>query len=425
MKILIIGNGIAGISVARHIRKLSNHEICVISNETEYFYSRTALMYIYMGQLKFEHTQPYEKTFWAKNRIELIYKEVKSLLPNEQKIVFSDGTTKEYDKLILATGSLPNKYDWETEHCTGVQGLYFYSDLQNMEKYSQNLQKAVIVGGGLIGIEMAEMFHSRHIPVTFLVREKSFWNKILPKEESEMINRHILAQKGIELRLEEELAELEADENGRVKSILTKNGEKIECQFVGLAAGVSPNIALAKGTNLEANKGFLVNALLETNVKNIYAMGDCAELRTPAPNRNAIEAVWYTGKLMAPALAHTICGTPTPYKQGVWFNSAKFFDIEYQVYGTISPNPSPEETHLYWEHTDATKSIRIAYLTQNKQVIGFNLMGIRYRQEVCEKWILEKANIGFVLANLEKANFDPEFFRKYEKEIKLKYDSQK
>ena len=424
-KILIIGNGIAGISVARHIRKLSKHEICVISNETEYFYSRTALMYIYMGQMKFEHTQPYEQTFWAKNRIELLYKEVKELRPDEQQIVFSDGTKKEYDKLILATGSLPNTYDWKIDHCTGVQGLYFYQDLQNMEKYSSNLQRAVIVGGGLIGIEMAEMFHSRHIPVTFLVRETSFWNKVLPKEESEMINRHILAQKGIELRLGEELAELVADENGRVKAILTKKGEKMECQFVGLTAGVSPNISLAKGTNLATNKGFLVNEFLETNLKNIYALGDCAELRNPAPNRNAVEAVWYTGKLMAPALALTLCGTPTPYKQGIWFNSAKFFDIEYQVYGTISPNPSPNETHLYWEHKSGTKSIRIAYNTENKEVIGFNLMGIRYRQEVCEQWILQKASIDFVLNNLEKANFDPEFSRKYEQELKIKYGTLK
>lgn len=421
MKIVIIGNGIAGISAARHIRKLSNHEIVVISSETEYFYSRTALMYIYLGQLKFEHTQPYEKAFWAKNRIALLYKQVDLLIPEAQEIQFLRGEKMKYDKLILATGSIPNKYDWETNHCEGVQGLYFYQDLENMEKYSRDLKSAVIVGGGLIGIEMAEMFHSRKIPVIFLVREKSFWNNTLPKEESAMINRHILAQKGIDLRLGEELAEIEADENGRVRAILTKKGEKIACQFVGLTAGVSPNIALAKNTNLEINKGFLVNEFLETNLKNIYATGDCAELCKPAHHRKAIEAVWYTGKNMAAALAQTICGTPTPYQQGIWFNSAKFFDIEYQVYGQISPTPLPEESHLYWEHSDGTKSIRIAYHTENKNVLGFQLMGIRYRQAVCEKWIAEKTSIETVLDELGKANFDPEFFQRYEGELRAQF----
>jgi len=160
---------------------------------------------------------------------------------------------------------------------------------------------------------------------------------VLPSAESDMINRQIRLQKGIDLRLETELKGIIANENGRVKSILTHKNETIDCQFVGITAGVHPNIELVENTDIETNRGILVNEYLQTNIPNIYAIGDCAELRNPTHNRKSIEAVWYTGKLMAPILAQTICNKPTPYIQGIWFNSAKFFDIEYQVYGEINP----------------------------------------------------------------------------------------
>lgn len=423
MKIIIIGNGIAGITAARYIRKLSSTaEITVISEESDYFFSRTALMYIYMGHLKFEHTQPYENTFWQKNSISLLKKKVTALDTTHKKIFFAEKESLSYDKLILATGSRPNKYDWKGQDLAAVQGLYFKQDLESMEKYSQNLQQAVIVGGGLIGIEMAEMFHARNISVTFLVREKSFWSNLLPLEESEMINRHIRTHKGIDLRLGEELQEIIGDEKGRAKAIVTKKGEIIPCQFVGLTAGVSPNIDLVKGTNIEVEKGFLVNEYLETSISDIYAIGDCAQLRKPALNRSAIEAVWYTGKIMGPVLADNILAKKTPYIQGIWFNSAKFFDIEYQVYGDVPNVILPESNHIYWEHKDGKKSIRIVYDTATKAVKGFLLMGIRYRQAVCEKWIHEKKPIQEVLKNLEQANFDPEFYRKYEKQVLAMYD---
>lgn len=424
MHIVIIGNGIAGISTARHIRKLSDHRITVISAETDHFFSRTALMYIYMGHMQYEHTKPYEDFFWKKNRIDLLRKYVQQIDTEAKQLAFSDGTSLAYDKLVLATGSQPNKFGWPGQDLKGVQGMYSYQDLESMEAASADLKHAVIVGGGLIGIEMAEMFHSRHIPVTFLVRESSFWNAVLPEAESAMINREIMAQEGIDLRLNTEMREILSDEKGRARAVITGDGEEIACQFVGLTAGVSPNTALAKGTEIEVRRGILVNEYLETSVPDIYAAGDCAELREPREGRRSIEAVWYTGKLMGPVLAQTICGTPTPYKQEVWFNSAKFFDIEYQVYGQVGNAPAAGEQHLYWEHEDGRKAIRIVYSAENGQVTGFNLMGIRYRQEVCEQWIAGGTHIETVLRDLEKANFDPEFFSRYEPELIDRYEAQ-
>ncbi|MGB1317404.1 MAG: NAD(P)/FAD-dependent oxidoreductase, partial [Flavobacteriales bacterium] len=414
--IVIIGNGVSGITAARHIRKRSDHRITVVSAETDYFFSRTALMYIYMGHMKFEHTKPYEDWFWEKNRIELKRAYVSKVNPDSNSILLDSGESLMYDDLILATGSSSNKFGWPGQDSIGVQGLYSYQDLESMEANTKGISHAVVVGGGLIGIEMVEMLLSRQIPVTFLVREESFWDNVLPAEESELINKHIKSHH-VDLRLSTELKEIHADENGIVSSITTGDGEKIECQFVGLTVGVHPNVSFLKDSGIELDRGVLVDEKLKSNYSNIYALGDCAQLRNPVKNRRAIEPVWYTGKMMGETVAATICDKPTDYNPGIWFNSAKFFDIEYQTYGYVSAKLQDDEDTYYWESDDALRCIRIVFNKQTRTVRGFNAFGIRLRHKVCDNWLRNEATLDEIVLNLDKANFDPEFFKKFEKEV--------
>ena len=238
--VVIIGNGIAGITAARHIRKLSNDRITVISGETDHFFSRTALMYIYMGHMEYRHTKPYEDWFWEKNKIELKKAWVTGIDFANKAVQFGQEDPKSYDKLILATGSQSNKFGWPGQDLKGVQGLYSYQDLELMEANTREVKQAVILGGGLIGVEMAEMLHSRNIPVIYLIREKNFWSGVLPTEEAKLIDRH-LAEQHIDLRAETELDEILDDGNGQVKAVRTKSGEQIDCQFVGLTVDVRMN----------------------------------------------------------------------------------------------------------------------------------------------------------------------------------------
>ena len=425
--IVIIGNGISGITCARHIRKNSTKKITIISGESEHFFSRTALMYVYMGHMTFEHTKPYEKWFWKKNKIDLIQKFVSEIKPETKELIFEDQSTLNYDTLVIATGSKPNKFGWPGQDLKGVTGLYHKQDLENIETYAPDnviCKRAVIVGGGLIGIELAEMLHSRNIPTTFLVREDSFWNGVLPKEESAMINREI-THNHIDLRLGVNLKEIKSDENGKVKSIvIAETREEISCDFVGLTAGVSPNIDFTKGSSIQTNKGVLVNRFLETNVSNIYAIGDCAEQQEPINQRRPIEAIWYTGRMMGETLAQTICGNKTAYKPGHWFNSAKFFDIEYQTYGWVWAHPKEHEARFYWEHDNGKKCIHINYDKNTHEFIGINTFGIRMRHEFFDKTLTEKKSVEHVLEHLADANFDPEFYKLHEKEIVAKFNSE-
>lgn len=414
--IVIIGNGIAGITAARHIRKYSEKRISVISAESDHFFSRTALMYVYMGHMKWEHLKPYEDWFWEKNRIELLNARVEKINFQEKKLLFSKGDSMEYDQLVLATGSLPNKLGVEGEDLKGVQGLVTKQDLELLEENTRNAKKAVIVGGGLIGIELAEMLRTRKIEVTMLIRETGFWANVLPQKDAKLISQHIISH-GVDLRHETQLKKILSDENGKVRGVITDKGEEIECQVVGMTVGVHPNIAFLRDSDLETDKGILVGDHLETNIPGIYAIGDCAQIRSPKKNRKPVEAVWYTGRMMGETLGQTLTGNKMAYKPGNWFNSAKFFNIEYQTYGWVTNLPRENEQQLHWCHQEKEKFITVSFEKDSGIFLGINTYGIRMRHEVLDRWLTEERNITQVLNNLREANFDPEFYNRHEKEI--------
>ena len=165
--------------------------ITLISGESTYHYSRPALMYVYMGHMRYEDTKPFPDALWKEKRIDLVRAWVTGIDTAAKRLALHEGGPIEYDRLLVATGSVSNKFGWPGQDLDGVQGLWGLMDLKRLYETTKRAKSAVIVGGGLIGIELGEMLHSRGIHVTFLVRERSYWSNILPAEESAMVNREI------------------------------------------------------------------------------------------------------------------------------------------------------------------------------------------------------------------------------------------
>jgi NADH dehydrogenase FAD-containing subunit len=308
-------------------------------------------------------------------------------------------------------------------------------DLEQIDTYTTpEPERAVFVGGGLIGIEMAEMFHSRNIPVSFLVREKGYMDYVFPREESEMIGAEI-RRHHIDLQLTTELKEIRDDGRGRAGAVLTDKGEIIPCGIVGLTAGVSPNVTVTADSKIETARGVLINDYFETSVERVYAAGDCAQFKNPDGGPGPLQQLWYTGRRQGAALGKILARRALelsggdaaaveapPYDKGVFFNSAKFFNMEYQTYGTAPASP-PEETNLFWRHPKENRSIRLLWERRggDTRITGFNLMGVRYRHAVCERWIREEQPVEYVIKNLPEANFDPEFFTRHEKDVQKSF----
>jgi NAD(P)H-nitrite reductase large subunit len=425
MHLVIIGNGITGVTCALTVRRLRPEaQITLVSDETTHHYARTALMYVYMGHLRYPDIKPYEDWFWAENRLELVHATAMQLLPDQRQVQLSTGQVLSYDKLLLATGSVSRFADWPGRHLRGVQGLYGLPDLEQMERDTRGIRQAVVVGGGLIGIELAEMLRTRGVEVTMLVRDSHYWGSVLPPEEANLIDRQ-LNRHHVTVRYRTELRKILGDADGRVRAVLTTTGEELPCQWLGLATGVTPNLTLTKTSAVETDRGILVDELLQTSVSDVYAAGDCAQHRQPGADEVPIEQLWYTGRMQGETVAHTICGQPTTYSRGPWFNSAKFFDLEYQTYGRVPACPELGIDSFYWEHPKQDVALRINFRTAAPHAVtGFNGMGLRLRHDVCEQWLRQQTPMQQVLEQLGAVNFDPEFFPQHEPAIVQAFNEQ-
>jgi NADPH-dependent 2,4-dienoyl-CoA reductase/sulfur reductase-like enzyme len=410
MHVVIIGNGVTGVSVARHLRKGSGEvRVTLVSGESDHHWSRPALMYLYMGHMRFSDVKPYEDHFWADHRIDLVRGWVERIDTEGRRLHLADGRVLDWDELVLATGSVPNRFGWPGQDLDRVHGMYSIQDLVALERATPRLKRCVVVGGGLIGIELAEMLHSRHIPVTLLVREALYWDNVLPREEAAMVVRAI-ERAGFDLRLQTELKEIHDDGQGAAGGVTTSAGDRIDCQFVGLTAGVRPNLSLVRDSPIETDRGVLVDEQLRASVPHVWAAGDCAQITTEAGERY-LQQVWYTGKAQGEVLAANLLGAGRRYDRGVWFNSAKFLHIEYQTYGDVPNRPTDGVTHHYWEHPDGKTALRL--VERGGAFVGLNAMGLRIRHRVAERWIRDRATIAQVLDHLDEAHFDPELHRRH------------
>ena len=267
------------------------------------------------------------------------------------------------------------------------------------------------------------MLHSRNIHVTFLVREDSYWNNVLPAEESAMVNR-IIREQGFGLELGANLASIEDDGRGRCAAAVTDDGRRFDSQIVGLTAGVSPNVAVTKNSGIPVGRGVLVDWTLKSEVDGVWAAGDCAELVNDGETRNTIQQVWYTGKMQGEVAGDNIAdpdGGPRRYDPGIWFNSAKFLDLEYQTYGQVNFRV-PGEQNLYWEHPRGKHAARLVHV--DGQLIGLQTMGLRWRHEIAERWLDEKRAVSDVIDGLSQLAFDHELGIRHEPAMARRFREQ-
>ena len=403
MHVVIVGNGIAGVTAARHVRKgAPAARVTLVSDEAADPFARTALMYVYMGVLAREHTRLYEPRFWSDNRIDRLGDCAVALDPGARVVTLRDGGPLAYDRLLIATGSTPVLPDWPGARLGGVQGLYHLGDLDRMEAATEGAPEAVVVGGGLVGVEMAEMLRTRGTRVAFLVREPSYLPRVFSPAESALVEAEI-RRHGVDLRLGAEVARIEGRD--RAEAVVTTAGDRLGAGFVGVGTGVRPNVAWLEGSGVEVGRGVLVDETLAASVPDVFAAGDCAELRDPPPGVRAVEPIWYTARLQGATAGLGLLGRPRAYDPGVFFNSAKFFDLEFQVYGhTALPATGAEAD---WAWSDGRRSLRVRHV--DGVVVGVSALGVRLRQDVCARWIAEEWPLDAALADLGAARFDPEF----------------
>ena len=401
----------AGTSAAFTIREREpDADITLIGSETDYFFSRTALMYGFMDRLSVRDMEPFERKVYEQRKILRVRDWVVDVDADANSISLKSGSSIKYDRLLIASGSVPVTATWQglDQVRSGIVNFVSVQDLDSCERHASSAERAVVVGGGLIGIELVECLRHHGIAVTFLIREPWYWPVALGGEEAEMIAAHMRSH-GVDVRLNESVAEVRADASGRVSAVRTESGVELPCEMLGIAIGVRPAIDWLRSvkTSPGLGRGVQVNQSFETSLNHVWAAGDCAEIAIPE-RPPLIEQIWYSAKRQGELAALAMLGDAVHYAPPIFYNSAKFFDIEYTTVGAVMKAPT-DATSFFQRLSDQDISIRI--VEHQSAVIGFNMLGSRWDHTILERWIQERRPLDYVRSHLPSAQFDVEFGR--------------
>lgn len=444
MHIVIIGNGVAGMEAALSVRKREpNWPITIISEESDYFFSRTALMWVCSGQLSHRCIEPLERDVYQRLNFQRIRARVTAVNVSGKTLTLS-GVQEElpYDRLLIASGSKPRPGPWQGSDAIGVGHFVTMQDLEWLEEeihgqasrggpasradhhldhttsdspYRRRpaLRRSrggppkhpVVIGGGLIGIEAIEVLHAAGIRPRFFIREEWFWPIALDPAESEWISNRMREQH-VDVQLNENVESFRTDPNG-VSGICTDKGE-YPCDLAVVAIGVVPNTDfLPSEVERDRGGGIIVDEQLRTSAEDVFAAGDCASVVWFNGARRP-EQLWYTSRDQGRVAARSLLGDAAhSYARGQWYNSAKLMDIEYTTAGMVNFNAAGEQNWFYEERGRVRSTNRITL--SGERVIGFNFLGRRWDHSVLVRWIEEHRSLDYVLEHLNEAAFDTEF----------------
>jgi len=447
LRIVIIGNGVAGMQAAMTIRKREpDWEITVISEESDHFFSRTALMYIMCGQLSHQDIEPLERDAYANLGLKRVRARATGIDTEARTVLMAgDHPSVPFDRLIVAVGSRPAPAPFWKGYgaLRGIGHFVTHQDLQWLERevhggpsrggdaprpdahlaystpdspYQPRLDAAssrgsrpknvAVIGGGLIGVESVEVLLKAGYNPHFLIREDWFWPMAIDQAESTWIAEE-MGHHGVNVHLQTNVTGFEGDGNGNLALTKTDKGD-LETELVVVAIGVKPNTTWLADGPLQIDKfgGILVDEGLQTNVEGIFACGDCASVRwfndVVRP-----EQLWYTARDQGRIAGKRALGDDVTYSRGLFYNSAKLMDIEYTTAGYVGWQLEGEQEFFFHEKDKVRSTTRIVH--RNGAVIGFNMLGRRWDHSILLRWIEQRRSLAWVKAHLNEARFDTEF----------------
>jgi nitrite reductase (NADH) large subunit len=278
-KLVLIGNGMAGMRTVDELLKLApdKFDITVFGAEPHGNYNRIMLSPVLAGDKTIDEIITHDLAWYEQNNITLHTDAKVTHIDRLNKHVETDtGITASYDKLLIATGSNPFMLPLPGADLEGVISFRDIRDVDTMIDTAKQYKKAVVIGGGLLGLEAANGLKIRGMDVTVVHLSSTLMNQQLDQTSAELM-REELEVSGLNFLMEHQTEALIGEQ--RVEKIRFKNGTEIDADLVVMAVGVRPNIELAKSSGLQCERGILVDDTLQTYSPNIYAVGECVQHR--------------------------------------------------------------------------------------------------------------------------------------------------
>lgn len=305
---LIIGSGPAGITAAENIRNLDNQgEITVLSEERIPLFYRPRIPEYALGKLKIEEIMVKKLDYYHQKKIRLVLGVKTVKLDKKRKTAETgDGRQYGYDKLLIATGITPLDLSIPGRELEGIFTMHDLMQADQVRSFVKEAKQAVVVGGGLLGMDMAEELKSIGLAVDFLIRKPIIggpfideYGCTLIKEEFERIGVNVLTS--TEIRAFDGI-------NGKLQNIITKDGRFMERSFCFLSIGAVPAVDWLKGSGLKIEKGVLVNEYLQSNDEDIFSAGNSAQIVDPVTKKQLVQTNWFNAIIQGRLAGNNMSG---------------------------------------------------------------------------------------------------------------------
>lgn len=401
-KYLIIGGGAAGTSAAETIRKEDpSGTIAIVSDEIHPLYSRVMLSKpnFFLGKIPFDQIWLKGKEWYDTNKIIFIGGEMVNNLDVENKTVTTEkGKKISYEKLLVATGVRTRTWTVPGSDKAGIYSLRTLEDGKAIMEAIKTAKKAVTIGGGFIGFEMADLMKLAGLETTMILREDYFWKPTLDEASGKMIE-NALEKNGVKILRNTEVTEVLG--GNTVEGVLLKDGTKIECEMIICGIGVvPPSLDFLTKAGIETKNAILANEYLETNVKDVWTAGDIAEYKDLLLEENIQLGNWVNAHEQGRVAGLGMVGKRSPFKfvsfyttQGVGVNIAFVGDSRLLPDRQVIQRGSPEINSY------------ARLLIVGKELVGATMINRTSEMNTISKLIENNVDVSGHLTELADPNF--------------------
>lgn len=387
-KYLIVGNSAGGIGAAEAIRETDEAgSLIIVSDEPYPAYSRPLISKFLAGERTLDGMLFRPTEFYDQNSIDPRFdRKVKGVEPHSCTVELDDGEVIAWERLLLATGSRPVLPRIRGIDKKGVFTFTTIDDAKELDEFLDNASKAVVVGGGLIGISVAEALVKRNVEVTIVEMMDRVLSTILDAHASSMV-AEALRQAGARIMVRQAVAEILGSSS--VEGVIFDNGERLSCDLAVIAAGVAPRLELAQGAGIRTNRGVIVDRNMTTSHPRVYSCGDAAEVYDFAREASRIIPIWPNAYIGGRIAGYNMVGTAAEYAGSTTMSSLNYFKMDIAAAG-VTTAPANSRYEVMSRQTDG--SYRKVVL-KDDLVVGMVLVGAIEKSGIFLSLIRDRVNV--------------------------------
>jgi NAD(P)H-nitrite reductase large subunit len=366
---VIIGDGVAGSSAAETLRELEpDADITVITDEGEALYNRILIKEFAKGKLPEAPISIHDPEWYEERDVDLrLNTLVTDIDTDGHTVTTHEEEVLEYDKLLVATGGTPQQLPVENSDAKGIHHFWTFQDARKIREHAERADTGVVVGAGLLGIDLAAICGAQEIEAHYLMRGNCWWRYALSEEGAEIIH-DALRERNVEPVFDSGVDHFETDDEGTVVAAVDPNGERFESDFVGIAIGLNFNTEVLQGTDVKVEDGIVVDQYMQTNVDDVYAAGDITRFYDVILSEYTQNGAWGSAKEQGTIAARNMVEPESEEFRWVSSYSITHFDFPFLSFG----HPTIGDDECERKYSD-TEWRRLAF--KDGKIVGGVLIG--------------------------------------------------